>query len=351
MKTDSYTSKVKNLLIDYESTDKRKIFREDLGEKSIKNEVELLYNDILNKLKVIVDNAGKIEDKYVYDFIREAEEFKNNLLSWAQSSDPDFVRNRQTYIDSSNSRYKSLYDKWVSIYVCIIDESEILQNIYKFNQLKDDTNFQIDSAKQIIEKIKTEALEEVKKQAGEIKKSAQKTARNISVKSAQDQFEDACNKCKKSIWIWGFITFIMIGIFALLAYKFYYYTFFTPEMKINADIFNEKFLDILRWESIFHTVIRVTILAVVGTIIAFCLKMLRGSLHMFQHNLHRQRVANSVEAFVNAALTEEQSDRILEKLVEAVVSFGQSGLIQNEDDSIHASKLTIDSITKTLNTK
>ena len=44
------------------------------------------------------------------------------------------------------------------------------------------------------------------------------------------------------------------------------------------------------------------------------------------------RVANSVESFVNSALEPQQRDLLLAKLAEAVIDFGDSGIIKNERD-------------------
>ena len=53
-------------------------------------------------------------------------------------------------------------------------------------------------------------------------------------------------------------------------------------------------------------------------------------------------------AFVESAATPEQRDLILSQLVESVVQFGNSGLLQKEDDHLYRPKMTIDSITRTL---
>jgi len=54
-----------------------------------------------------------------------------------------------------------------------------------------------------------------------------------------------------------------------------------------------------------------------------------------------------MSAFVESAVTPEQRDLILAQLVDAVATFGTSGLLQKEDDSIHSPKMTIDTITRT----
>ena len=104
------------------------------------------------------------------------------------------------------------------------------------------------------------------------------------------------------------------------------------------------------WQLIYYGAIKISVLTVIATTTAFCLKILRAHLHMSEKNRHRQRVANSMEAFVQSAITPEQRDLILSQLVESIVQFGHSGLVQREDDSVYRPKMTIDSITRTFPT-
>lgn len=331
-----------------------------LGEKSISIEVITIVNDIKDKIDVLLNNLSCVQDGFVIVLSDRVVSIIKKIKEISNTSDPDFLNQREGFLSALNSLYINFLKEWIYIQSGIIDARKLLQksdvaieelkeNVLKqaqneFQELKNNTLNEINSSQ-------TNSINLINEREAKLKEKIQNTARKVSVSSAQKQFEEECQRLKSMIKIWSIITIILFVMFGILSYIFYTHTFFTAEMKINSDIFSDKFIDIMRWESIFHTVIRVAVLAIIGTIIAFCLKMMRANFHLYQHNLHRQRVANSIEAFVNAALTDEQSDRILEKLVEAVVSFGQSGLIQNEDDSIHASKLTIDSITKTLYNK
>ena len=102
---------------------------------------------------------------------------------------------------------------------------------------------------------------------------------------------------------------------------------------------------------IYSSAIKVTILAAIGTITAFCMKMFRSHMHMSEKNRHRRRVANSIGAFVGSAATSEQRDLILSQLVEAIVQFGDSGLLHREDDNLYRPKMTIDSIMRTISAR
>jgi len=100
------------------------------------------------------------------------------------------------------------------------------------------------------------------------------------------------------------------------------------------------------WQVIYYSVIRAAIIGFVGTLMAFSLKILKSHLHMREHNLHRERIANSMAAFSESAMNKDQRDIILSKLVESVANFGNSGMINKDEDG--NSKVTIDNITRTL---
>ena len=53
---------------------------------------------------------------------------------------------------------------------------------------------------------------------------------------------------------------------------------------------------------------------------------------MAAKNRHRVRVANSMEGFIQSALEPPQRDLILAKLVEAIVDFGETGLVRRDGD-------------------
>jgi len=84
--------------------------------------------------------------------------------------------------------------------------------------------------------------------------------------------------------------------------------------------------------ALYHTIIRVFVLSAVGAVSAFTFKMLRAHMHMATKNQHRVRVANSAESFVNAALEPAQRDLLLAKIAEAIIDFGDSGLIKGDRD-------------------
>ncbi|MEW6571518.1 MAG: PilZ domain-containing protein [Nitrospirota bacterium] len=173
-------------------------------------------------------------------------------------------------------------------------------------------------------------IEEARQLAKGIEERARKTAAHISVEGAQEQFKLAQKDIRKHVIIWS-----VLSVLSVLA-------FIGTAIYLSSIQFPEEWT----WSIIYHTAVRIIILTAIGAVAAFCLKILRAHLHMSQHNLHRQRIANSMAAFVESAVTPEQRDIILTHLVDAVANFGDSGLLSREKDSIHSSKLTVDTAQK-----
>ena len=202
-----------------------------------------------------------------------------------------------------------------------VDENIIKQHENRIKSQEEKLDELIDQAKNYIE------------QTANTLEAAQATATGVSVKEAQEQFKNAQTPFNWKMAIWG--TLSAAGIISFFVVAMYFYDAQVPD----------------EWQWIYKGTIRISILAAIGSIIAFFFKMLRAHMYMSEKNQHRQRVANSIGAFVGSATTSEQRDMILSQLVESVVQFGNSGLLHREDDNIYRPKMTIDSIMRTLSTK
>ena len=74
-------------------------------------------------------------------------------------------------------------------------------------------------------------------------------------------------------------------------------------------------------------------------------------MHLREQNLHRERVANSVAAFLGAATSPEQRDVILARVVDAITAFGNSGLLSDNDESMSPAKLILETVPRILSQK
>ena len=192
-----------------------------------------------------------------------------------------------------------------------------------------------EESKTTLEQVKKQAEEsiaEAKRLAQEIEQRARRTAAHISVEEDQEQFEQAHKALNKDVHRWAWLSGAAVVAFILFA----------------IFLFNFQLPTDSTGQAIYYAAIRITALTALAAVSAFCLRVLRAHMHMRQHNLHRQRLANSMPAFVESAITPEQRDLILAQLIDAVASFGTSGLLPRGEDSMTPSKLAIESITRTL---
>ena len=322
-------SKTINLIREY---DLEKVIRPSYGAASLlawkPTFVKFLGKlDIMQKYWENVDPVSNGQVQSALDNIL------GHLKQISTLSDAQFVSGKDNFISQIAQQMIVIKQHYPNYIAEAIDESGILADM-DFN----DRIFAVtENLKKITEdallKIKTESdkiIENANLKAEEIETVVRKTATNISVEAAQDQFRDAANENKKNINIWGGINISLIAIFIL---SIFFMLVYEPS-------------DPWTWKVIYYSALRIAILGFIGTLLAFSLRILRSHLHMREHNLHRKRIANSMAAFAESATSKEQRDLILSRLVDSVATFGNSGMISNDDDG--NSKITIDNITRTL---
>jgi len=338
-------------------------YRYDLGNNSIENEVNPIIQEIIKKLEILKAYCNIIDDYIVYQFNSSVNSIFNILSEFSNMNTAQLTQ-EQTYIQKNNklklindNYNKLLKEIWPVIITTIIENKDILNLDFegKSKEIEDSidklikkTNDEIEQKTKTANELLTRSLKLIKDKENEVKEKLAKSAKKISLEDAQKQFDDGRKRNRNQSMIWGLLSFLCILFFILLARYFYFDIPTDEHLKSQIDLFKENFSEINRWNSIYHTVIRVMILAGVGTVATFCLKIFRANLHMYQQNLHRKRISNSIAAFVEAACSEDQSDKILELLIESVASFGHSGLIQKEDDHIYPSKMVVDNVTRSL---
>lgn len=188
-----------------------------------------------------------------------------------------------------------------------------------------------------------DVISRARTEASKIEEQARKTARNFSVQAAQNQFNDASKSLMWKAIFWGFAAAALFGWFIAFAFHVYNH----PPEVFSGKLERVPYVP----EMVYFTVLRLTILTAIGTIATFCLRMLRAHLHMSALNNHRRRVANSMAAFVEAAHSPSQRDSIFQRLVDAVIAFGDSGLLDKESDGISVPGIAIDAVTKNLSSK
>jgi hypothetical protein len=191
----------------------------------------------------------------------------------------------------------------------------------------------------------SKAVEEMKNKAQSIVEEsesiltmARKTAEGVSLFDVQKQFGEAANKCLNNIWIWSALSLTIAVFFIFMVYRYSW----NPPILQKAPS-----KDVVSAWVIYQTVLRITFLTALAAMATFCLKILRAQLHLREQNLHRQRVANSMTAVMGAA-SQEQRDMVLGRMVDAITSFGNSGLLSENDESMSPTKVILESISRAI---
>jgi len=279
---------------------------------------------------------GKTVDDSIFSAILNV--FSNlhaQLDAQAKRANTDYVSQRASFTNQVTATLQQVLPHWTHFVSAAIEARGFLEDEGIRKEYQKTVAEMKGEAEEALKHVKEESqkvLEQATKLAKDIEDRARRTAAHISVEEAQKQFKEAQTDLDKQVKLWWVLSGISLAAFLLVA-------FFLSRIELP---------DKWQWHVIYYTAIRITILTAVGAIATFCLRILRAQMHMSQHNRHRQRVANSMQAFVEAAITPEQRDMILAQLVTSLVDFGTSGLLSKEDDAVYAPKMTIDSITRTI---
>ncbi len=323
---------VVNIIKEIKELETDKIIRPNLGDASFKE-----FEPILEELQLKIDFIERFNETVdnntnnnVNNHLNQIRNHLNELIGYDKSQ---FVAQQQQIKKNVTAQLDAIRLAWPHYATAAIEDSGLLTNIdikKEFESLTKNLKTSTDEALQKIEEESNQIIEEAKKKAAAIETSVRKTARGVSVEVAQQQFEEATTQNLGQIKIWGGISGVLIVTFiGLVIYL------------LNVELPNDY-----SWQMIYYSVVRIAVLTLVGSLLSYSLKVLRSHLHMFQHNLHRKRVANSMAAFTESANTSEQRDLILTQLVESVTAFGNSGLV-GKDDEQHG-KISIDNITRTV---
>lgn len=332
MANDSLVNKTKDLATKLAAIDDDEILRPELGVGSLRDLFGIKLAELRNMFQKAAEFAPLVADNTVSNINSALESIYVEISNQSQRTQGEYVTYRNQFTGNVTNSLENARLYWPSFVTAQIEKLGVLEGFESvISRAKVEADQVLNQVKEEGQKLIASATEAAK----EIEGKARLTASKISVKDAQEQFAAAQKNLTKKVWLWAILTILTFGGFVVFA------SYLLTKAHVDEN---------LRWTMIYYTAIRVTILTAMGAAANFCLKMLRAHLHMSEQNLHRQRIANSITAFVEAS-GPEQRDAILGKLVDAVIAFGSSGLLDKDDDTIYLPKLTIESITKNLSAK
>ncbi|WP_128911554.1 hypothetical protein [Granulicella sibirica] len=268
-------------------------------------------------------------------------QYLTTLYDIASLRGEEFATRRSEFGGPLAAQWDAIREVWPYFAALVTDKSGLVEApnsaIAKIEAARAQSE---DSIRTIVSSL----TEQATKQASKIEENARKTATGFSVRAAQDQFDQASVSLARKATAWGLLALLAFGCFVEFAFQIY---------RNPPSVFTDKSVGHIASipEAIYLTAIRITLLTAIGAFATFCVKMLRAHLHMSEFNNHRRRVANSMAAFVEATQTPEQRDLIFGKLVDAVVNFGDSGLLEKDSESLGVPSIAFEAITKNLTSK
>ncbi len=318
-----------------DTLDEQKLVRRTLGEESLEEALLPLLKKIRHKAIFSIQHAKNVPEGHVENVRQHLDYIVSECEAQAARNNQDFIAHKEAFLQNIQSYFEGLKESWIHFVSAAVEERGLLtdEGIHtRYSETLQEMNRQSGA---LLDKLKgesNEAIENARKLADEIEARARKTAEKISVQEAQNQFKEAQNPLVVQLVLWGGLSIVSIVVFFWLLYQF-----MKPELNTTWT-----------WQVVYFSGLRLAALGAVASLGAYCLGILRSQLHLFQRNLHRQRIANCIEAFVQSASTPEQRDFIYSRLVEAIIKFGDTGLVKGTENDRSTTKLMIDNLSRSI---
>jgi len=316
------------------SVDKDRLLRTSLGEASLKEELGPKLEELNGTLDFATEYAPDVFESHVIGLNDVLEQIHANMHSQASTADAEYVAQRNSFLVQFEAHRNEIKQHWPPFIAAAVEARGFLKDAgvkQEYENALASMKEEADKSIKNVQEETTKAIEEAKVLAKDIEKTARRTAAKISVEEAQTQFAAAEKDHEKHVRIWAWISGLAIAAF--IGVVVYFIRVGPPQE--------------LTYQVIYFTATRLALLGVIGAGATFSLRILRAHMHMKQHNMHRQRLANSIAAFVESAATPEQRDLILTHLVEAISTF-KSGLLHKEGDSMSLPKMVIEQVSRTI---
>lgn len=318
--------------------DQDRLFRPNLGEESLKETLHSEYEELIDTIDFLLAHAEDVHNSRVKAATQRLNQIQNDLSSQVERDNAQYIEHRANFLQSFRNRREELRQVEPFFITAAIKNNGLLEQgdfERHYQEMMDKMETQMGELVTGVEEEAAQAVAEARKHAEAIEARARETAKEVSVDAAQVQFRAAQEDLNRDIKIWGALSAVFTLAFIIVALVFLFQSFPTG----------------LEWGAIYYTSIRLAILAVLGGVAAFSMKTLRAHLHLRHHNQHRERLANSIPALIEAATTEPQRDAILAQLVTAVADFGRSGLIEpGQEEGRNVTSVNLDPL-GTLGTK
>lgn len=291
---------------EFKGLDKTSIYRNDLGKYSLEPELKVRIDSLIDMLQIDESLLKDFPESILQDIVNTLQDLRTTIERQRNRTEEDFITRGKDILAGIVSRIDqillhSIWFKMAKIDDLSIEDVQIIKKEY------DEFKAKIEADSKVV----------------------RESATGQSLKQAQEDFAEGAELNRKQAWLWGKISIWIIAAFI----GFALYLMLTGPGEL-AGI-----------EIAYYTAIRITLFFALATLIAFCLKILRDNLLLSERNAHKARLTNNLKPLI-AAAPENQLELVLSILIQEISSFGKTGLLQKEDDSISVLKNVVDTALK-----
>ena len=285
--------------------DENMILRKDYGPVSLEDDFFSSLQNINKKIRFLLQHKEILHDYQLQPILDDLDVIQASMEMQANFESPeDYINNRANFLEQINAHLRDIEQNWPPVVTAVLDASGLLDDeglLQAYERASQSIKTESESVLQQVREQGEKTIQEAIDSAENIVGKARSTAAGISVAEAQKQFREAQKALDNRVVIWGTLGLLSITVFISLAWWF-----------SNYDVPNEW-----RWEVIYHSSIRISILTdneparrhfaeyltglmvaerknvsainrqfASATVAAFCLKILRAQLHMSEKNRH-----------------------------------------------------------------
>lgn len=288
-------------LNEFKSFEWSAVERRNLGERSLYNELQPIKAETLLLVDLALVNARLVDHNTVGEIIGFIETLNSKLNEISQLRADQYIQQKNNILHNLRDLLASARE-WKTILTAAavlrmgLPETERALGAFRAEASEVQKNVEDTATKKI----------------QEFESVVRTTAEKISIEEARKQFEEASNHDSTQIRNWWAGVAVSMGILITTTLLFL--------------ILGSK-------GGLADGLLRVFVLSALAGATTFTLRMLRAHLHIAEKNRHRVRVARCIGSFLMAASGPNQRDQILAKLTDAIVDYGDSGLIPHGRDA------------------
>ncbi len=283
-------------------------------EELIKKEKEFNFVDIGDLIKDLIDRISSLKQHPEYfTTITDINPIKNlisqlynvfqRIKEFDATKSPNPVSERSNLINHVKNLNNDLENLILQRYQLYLDRKNPKRD--NIRKLEDQLNSKI------------KIFEEKEEEMDRILKSVREKVGEIGITEYEKVFDDEAISNKKAAYIWLLVSILIFAVSVYLFIKLFLYN--------NSNLTTSN--------TLYDSVNRTMFLAIVGYALFQSVKNYNARMHLYLKNLHRRNCLRVFDKIRNSAFDNGTKDEILKFASKTIFESGETGFIQNSEDS------------------